>query len=149
MYYGPPMVALTWNLIMFVYIKSNVPISMYYDLDGEPGSHAEICRGSDESKEVYRSISNRLEIRLVTQHKSHFLIQFTGKYFLWKWSNSFKLPSFQMSVYLRSFHVVITWVITFFNNLNKLNLYTTELFWGPGYVAQSRGRQRVKAIFEF
>ncbi len=28
-----------------------------------------------------------------------------------------------------------------------LNLYAAELFWGPGYVAQIRGRERVKAIF--
>ena len=50
-------------------------------LDGSKGRHLEICGGRRRESPVYVSESNKLEIRLTTRNKFHFLIKFESKTF--------------------------------------------------------------------
>ena len=48
-------------------------------LDGSTGRHLEVCGGRRRESAVYLSVSNKLEIRLTTRNKFHFLIKFESK----------------------------------------------------------------------
>ncbi len=94
-------------------------------IDLESGKHLEVCGGRRRQNHIYTSMSNQLEIRLVTRNLFSFLIKFESKYKYVSTVCKFKkfpprnlffvgtVEKFEVLEYRKSLRVLLPYILNF------------------------------------